>query len=146
MVYTTVHSCNHGTNRGCASSATLLILRVRLVLPYLCPRHALNLCFQHLGQGANQAFEDVDLMIELLEKCNPSAASPPTATLESIFTEFEKTRIPRSATLVKQAREQGESRVVEGVENCIKRNAAYREIWKDRESVTERMSHMYDEQ
>ena len=31
---------------------------------------------QHLGQGANQAFQDIDTLIALLDKHNPSTASP----------------------------------------------------------------------
>ncbi|GJE95746.1 hypothetical protein PsYK624_119330 [Phanerochaete sordida] len=30
----------------------------------------------HLVQGANQAYEDVDLLVELLEKHNPAAEAP----------------------------------------------------------------------
>ncbi|KAJ3559367.1 hypothetical protein NM688_g399 [Phlebia brevispora] len=99
----------------------------------------------HLGQGANQAFEDVGLLVELLDKHNPSSAPPSAAVLEAIFSELEKVRIPRTAALVKQARTQGESRVVDGVEACIKRNAAYREIWKDHDSVAKHMSHIYED-
>ena len=55
--------------------------------------------------------------------------------LKTIFTEFETTRIPRSATLVKEARKQGDSRVAEGVENCKQRNNAVRAIWKNDESI-----------
>ncbi|THH01139.1 hypothetical protein EW026_g1507 [Hermanssonia centrifuga] len=89
----------------------------------------------HLGQGANQAFEDIDLLISLLAQYNPIPHSPPTHVLENIFSELEKARIPRSSELVKKARLQGESRVTEGVEACIKRNNTYRDICKDQESV-----------
>ncbi len=85
--------------------------------------------YQHIGQGANQSFEDVDLLIELLDKYNPSAASPSTSTLQTIFKEFETVRIPRSSAMVKSARAQGECRVVQGVEACIERNKAVREQW-----------------
>ncbi|KAI0344757.1 FAD/NAD(P)-binding domain-containing protein [Trametopsis cervina] len=83
----------------------------------------------HLGQGANQAFEDIDHLITLLKTYNPSASSPPTLVLESLFTELESQRIPRSSAMVKGARAQGESRVVQGTEECIKRNQAIRERW-----------------
>lgn len=87
----------------------------------------------------------MNTLIELLEKHNPSAAPPSTSVLETIFSEFENVRLPRSARLVKQARMQGESRVVEGVEGCLKRNAIYREIWKNDESVIKHMGSMYED-
>ena len=96
-----------------------------------------------MGQGANQAFEDAHLLIELLQHYNPTAAAPSTEVLASVFTELEKIRIPRSAQLVKQARLQGESRVVQGAEACLKRNEAYRELWKDDETIIKNMGHMY---
>ncbi|KAI0365646.1 FAD/NAD-P-binding domain-containing protein [Pilatotrama ljubarskyi] len=76
----------------------------------------------HVGQGANQAFEDIYHLVRLLVKHNPDAASPSTELLSSIFTEYEKIRIPRTTGLVKLARKQGELRVVSGVEACKKRN------------------------
>ncbi|KAF7333483.1 FAD/NAD(P)-binding domain-containing protein [Mycena venus] len=57
----------------------------------------------HLGQGANQAFEDVDNLIRLL-----------AAALSAVFTEFEAVRMERTAALVRGARELGEKRVVGG--------------------------------
>ncbi|KAI9066575.1 FAD/NAD-P-binding domain-containing protein [Trametes sanguinea] len=76
----------------------------------------------HLGQGANQAFEDIYHLVRLLVKYNPEAGEPSTELLSQIFTEYESARIPRTSTLVKRAREQGEIRVVNGVEECKKRN------------------------
>ncbi|KAI0087302.1 hypothetical protein BDY19DRAFT_955012 [Irpex rosettiformis] len=90
----------------------------------------------HLGQGANQALEDVNTLVTLLETYNiSSSASPSTETLETMFTEMEARRIPESSKVVKGARRQGELRVVKGVEACIKRNNEYMEIWKNRESL-----------
>lgn len=62
-----------------------------------------------------------------------------------MFSELEKVRIPRSAKLVKQARAQGESRVVHGVEACMKRNATYREMWKDDETIVKNMSKILED-
>ncbi|KAH9858404.1 FAD/NAD-P-binding domain-containing protein [Lenzites betulinus] len=76
----------------------------------------------HLGQGANQAFEDIYHLVRLLVKHNPNAAQPSTELLGQIFREYESLRIERTASLVKQARHQGEVRVVNGVEECKKRN------------------------
>ena len=70
-------------------------------------------------------------MIELLEKYNPSAAPPSTSTLETVFSELEAIRIPRSSALVKAARAQGESRVVNGAEECKARNDVVRDLFRD---------------
>lgn len=85
----------------------------------------------HLGQGANQAYEDAATLIDLLEKHNPSAEPPSLATLSAAFTELVGIRLPRTAALVKQARAQGELRVTSGVEACIRRNNVYREMCAD---------------
>lgn len=77
---------------------------------------------QHLGQGANQAFEDIYHLVRLLLKYNPDAAGPSTELLGKVFREYETLRIERTTALVKQARHQGEVRVVNGVEECKKRN------------------------
>ncbi|EGN91846.1 hypothetical protein SERLA73DRAFT_173280 [Serpula lacrymans var. lacrymans S7.3] len=62
----------------------------------------------HLGQGANQAFEDVYHLMRFIVKYNPDASQPDTELLTKIFSEYESIRIPRSAALVKGARKQGE--------------------------------------
>jgi salicylate hydroxylase len=72
--------------------------------------------------------EDVGLLIDLLEKHNPSTGAPSSETLENVFTELEEVRIPRSAGAVKRARAQGETRVVSGTEACLARNKWYREL------------------
>ncbi|OSD03930.1 FAD/NAD-P-binding domain-containing protein [Trametes coccinea BRFM310] len=76
----------------------------------------------HLGQGANQAFEDIYHLVRLLVKYNPEAGNPPTTLLTNIFTEYESARISRTSALVKRARKQGEIRVVSGAEKGKKRN------------------------
>ena len=94
---------------------------------------------QHIGQGANQAIEDVGRLVDLLETHNPSGADPSSATLAVMFGELERERIPRTAELVKRARAQGEIRVVSGTEACIKRNNFYRELLKDEEAIRRRL-------
>lgn len=69
------------------------------------------------------------MLVELLLKHNPSGENPSTSILEAIYNELEAARIPRSSEMVKGARAQGESRVVHGVEACIKRNNDYRELY-----------------
>ncbi|KAI0356256.1 FAD/NAD-P-binding domain-containing protein [Trametes cingulata] len=80
----------------------------------------------HVGQGANQAFEDIYHLVRLLVKHNPDAGPPSTELLERVFSEYEQIRIPRTTELVKMARKQGELRVVSGVEACKKRNEILR--------------------
>ncbi|GJE94996.1 FAD-dependent monooxygenase [Phanerochaete sordida] len=92
----------------------------------------------HLGQGANQAYEDVDLLVELLEKHSPAAEPPSTATLQTVFAELERVRLPRTAEIVRQARAQGDMRVVAGVEAGMRRNNAVREMCADPAKLTER--------
>ena len=86
---------------------------------------------QHIGQGANQSYEDADLLVEVLEKHNPFAGHPSTATLATVFSELEKVRIPRTTDLVKRARMQGEFTVVKGVEACTVRNNKLRALCED---------------
>jgi salicylate hydroxylase len=79
---------------------------------------------QHLGQGANQSFEDIYHLTRLLG-AHPGAAED-SATLEMVFTEYERARIPRSSMLIDTARKHGDNRVVEGVEACLTRNQEVR--------------------
>ncbi|KAG1836722.1 hypothetical protein DFJ58DRAFT_817739 [Suillus subalutaceus] len=62
----------------------------------------------HLGQGANQAFEDIYHIMRLLKKYNPSAGHPSTELLSA------------------RARQQGEARVVEGIDACRVRDEKIR--------------------
>ena len=90
---------------------------------------------KHLGQGANQAFEDIDLLIQLLDKYNPDAAAPTTSTLDKVFSELAEARGPRISNMLKLAKAQGEARTAKGVEACIARNKAVRELWADEEAM-----------
>ena len=88
-----------------------------------------RIVIQHLGQGANQTFEDIYHLTRLLG-AHPSAAED-SATLEKVFTEYEQARIPRSSMLIEMARNQGESRVVKGIEACLVRNRQVRAFMLD---------------
>ena len=81
----------------------------------------------------------MELLTALLEKHNPSGQPPSTQTLETIFSELEAVRIPRSSAMVQGARAQGESRVVQGAEACKARNDAYRKDWSDPDAMMEKM-------
>lgn len=70
--------------------------------------------------------------MRLLIKHNPTGGAPSTEVLESVFTELEQRRIPRTSELVKRAREEGDSiRVVSGVEAGKKRNDIVRRMFAD---------------
>ncbi|KAI0707815.1 FAD/NAD(P)-binding domain-containing protein [Earliella scabrosa] len=83
----------------------------------------------HIGQGANQAFEDIYHLVRLLNKHNPTASPPSTEVLSSAFSELEQLRILRTSEFVKRARKTGELRVVSGVEECKKRNDILRTMF-----------------
>ncbi|KAG1881389.1 hypothetical protein C8R48DRAFT_680793 [Suillus tomentosus] len=80
----------------------------------------------HLGQGANQAFEDIYHLMRLLKKYNPSTGQPSTELLSQVFIDYQDLRLPRTSELVRGARQQGEVRVVEGIEACRVRNEKVR--------------------
>jgi salicylate hydroxylase len=86
---------------------------------------------QHLGQGANQALEDIYHLVRLLNKHNASASQPSTKTLEQVFQEYQGLRIPVTTKLVKEARRRGEVRVVSGVEACKRRNELVKAAFSD---------------
>lgn len=70
-------------------------------------------------------------MTALLDQYNSNREALPTSELVRVFQAFEGVRIERTSMLVQKAREQGNSRVVAGVEKCKERNEAYRQIMKD---------------
>lgn len=86
---------------------------------------------QHLGQGANQSYEEVGILIDLLEKYNPAAAPLSTSALKAVFAEFERMRLSLRAALVKKAHTQGEMHAVASVEECIKHDSFYRDRCAD---------------
>ncbi|EIW83288.1 FAD/NAD(P)-binding domain-containing protein [Coniophora puteana RWD-64-598 SS2] len=85
----------------------------------------------HLGQGANQSFEDVYHLVRVLYKFNPDAGQPSTETLSKAFAEYEGVRLHRTTQMVQGARERGESRVLEDPEAIRARNKALRESLSD---------------
>ncbi|KAG2034169.1 hypothetical protein BDR03DRAFT_1093926 [Suillus americanus] len=95
----------------------------------------------HLGQGANQAFEDIYHFMRLLRKHNPSAGQLSTELLLRVFTDYQDLRLLRTSELVRGARQQGELRVVEGVDACRARDEAIRTrlnddaAWKARDEM-----------
>ena len=78
----------------------------------------------HLGQGANQAFEDIYHLLRQLKLHKISATNPiSTEALEAVFRDYENVRISRSTKLVEGARTEGDKvRVVHGIEACKARD------------------------
>ncbi|KAG8870958.1 hypothetical protein FRB97_009219, partial [Tulasnella sp. 331] len=80
----------------------------------ILPHHS----FYYLGQGTNQAFEDIYHFDHILAGYIPPPAMTPasTALLDIIFTEYETLRIARTSSMAKAARAQGDMRVLLGEE------------------------------
>ncbi|KAF8318801.1 FAD/NAD(P)-binding domain-containing protein [Clavulina sp. PMI_390] len=85
----------------------------------------------HLGQGANQAFEDIYHLVRLLN-LHTSPPHPSNATLKTVFEEYTTKRLARTSALTKGARAQGELRLVHGAEACVARNQRFRSLWGDK--------------
>ncbi|KAJ7594751.1 hypothetical protein C8J56DRAFT_1002540 [Mycena floridula] len=95
----------------------------------------------HIGQGANQAFEDVYHLVRVLQKLN-SEGSPSTEALTKAFAEYQSIRLTRTSELVKEARRTGETRTAQGLENAKRRNQGLREVWQDKDNIIAYMSHL----
>lgn len=89
---------------------------------------------QHLGQGANQAFEDVSTLTELLYAYIPPSAllgrTAVSSTLSTVFDKLDACRIPRTSALVRGAREMGRQRVLpSGSKDAEERDRQTKEDW-----------------
>lgn len=65
-------------------------------------------------------------MMRLLKKYNPSTGQPSTELLSQVFSDYQDLRISRTSELVRRARQQGEARVVEGIDACRVRDEKIR--------------------
>ncbi|KAF8488077.1 hypothetical protein JB92DRAFT_3018283 [Gautieria morchelliformis] len=85
----------------------------------------------HLGQGANQALEDVSTLTELLQTYAPSdSGALATSTLRTVFDKLDASRIPRTSALVRGARKVGSQRVLPSVsQDAEERNRKTVEDW-----------------
>jgi hypothetical protein len=105
--------------------------------PLLLSRHLPRVfsSHQHLGQGANQALEDVSALSDLLlTHAPPSAFSdghyPTTSLLHNAFNQLDARRIPRTSALVRDARAMGQQRVLpSGSKDAEERNRQTKENW-----------------
>ncbi|KIJ39056.1 hypothetical protein M422DRAFT_32902 [Sphaerobolus stellatus SS14] len=92
----------------------------------------------HLGQGANQALEDVRLLMDLLSKHIPPAeiSSVSLDTFKLVADQMDAIRIPRTSTLVKGAREVGKMRVLpNGSPEARERARKLKEDWEQPDDV-----------
>jgi salicylate hydroxylase len=78
---------------------------------------------KHIRHGANQSFDGIDLLINLVEKHNPSAQPPTLSALGIIFEELEKVRIPQTSEMVGKSRLAAQKAIVHGVNQCMARNS-----------------------
>lgn len=69
--------------------------------------------------------------MRLLGKHNPSADQLSTELLLRVFIDYQDLRLLRTSELVREARRQGEIRVVEGVDACRARDEAIRTRFND---------------
>ncbi|RAH75092.1 FAD-dependent oxidoreductase [Aspergillus aculeatinus CBS 121060] len=106
----------------------------------------------HIGQGANQALEDCYHLSRLLPDLQQSSISAAETTqlndvsLIEIFRAFAQLRQPRTSKLVKEARRQGEQRVVVGgPTRCRERDARIAVAWKDSEVLLENFDRLLRE-
>ncbi|KAF7977762.1 hypothetical protein HWV62_2862 [Athelia sp. TMB] len=98
----------------------------------------------HLGQGANQAFEDIYHLVRLLVKHNPTASPLPTEKLSEIFEEYQILRKARTTALVRGARAMGELRSTSGVEACLARNEIVKNMYTDEAKLLGQMAFLFD--
>ncbi|KAL5523567.1 hypothetical protein ACEPAG_7740 [Sanghuangporus baumii] len=86
----------------------------------------------HLGQGANQAFEDIYHLVRALTMHHPSPITPATTSqLTAAFAEYERVRLPRSSELVRRARARGDKRVENIDFNNLEAMERRENIWKE---------------
>lgn len=139
MGYTTARSWRRGTKGASCFSATQRTLRHLYVfhmgfayIPALTVIHRA----QHIGQGANQAFEDIYHLVLALQQHHPHPPAqvprpPTTAQLRAALASSEQTRRARTALLVARARGHGDMRVVGDVAKAQRRDDAVRRRWLD---------------
>ncbi|GJJ10473.1 hypothetical protein Clacol_004699 [Clathrus columnatus] len=93
----------------------------------------------HLGQGANQALEDVKMLTELLFNHLPPSRFSTLTSIQDLNVAFETLndkRISRTSTLVAKAREVGRLRVLPSNNvKAEKRNVMIREEWSQSNEI-----------
>ncbi|KAJ9634040.1 hypothetical protein H2204_006588 [Knufia peltigerae] len=93
-------------------------------------------------RGANQSLEDCWHLAQLL----PDADSQcDISELKDAFQKYAEKRQPRTAELVKAARQGGKIRVVHGEEACRKRDGMVKRMYADEEAMAVRVHNLYKE-
>lgn len=99
-----------------------------------------------MGQGANQALEDVRTLIDLLlDHLPPSKTSTNISEVQAVFSSLTEKRIPRTSTLVAKAREVGRLRVLPSSTSSVEaqeRNARIQKEWTQDDKI---LLKMYEE-
>jgi len=92
----------------------------------------------HVGQGANQAWEDCVILVKFLKEhlCITTTTPDNYRTgLEKAFTDYEKIRIPRTTSMAQKARLQGGVRVCSDVRECERRDEELRHAFDDMDKL-----------
>ncbi|KAE8362097.1 hypothetical protein BDV27DRAFT_132034 [Aspergillus caelatus] len=96
----------------------------------------------HLGQGANQALEDCYHLMQYMP-CIVSGSVDYAERLDcldsdlpSLFQAYAERRQPRTSALVKEARAQGDKRVVTSPALCKERDAVIAAAWSDPDAIS----------
>jgi salicylate hydroxylase len=97
------------------------------------------------GQGANQALEDCYMLSELLSVMDADADEPSPQALAEAFRSFAQQRQPRTTALVRQARAQGEQRVVTGQVDLEQRDENIRRLWSDKTQLRRTFDDLFKE-
>lgn len=131
MGYTTARSWRRGIKGASCFSATQRTLR-HLYVFHMGFAYIPALTAQHIGQGANQAFEDIYHLVLALQQHHPHPPAqvprpPTTAQLRAALASSEQTRRARTALLVARARVHGDMRVAK----AQRRDDAVRRRWLD---------------
>ncbi|KNG83919.1 hypothetical protein ANOM_008338 [Aspergillus nomiae NRRL 13137] len=95
----------------------------------------------HLGQGANQALEDCYHLMQYMPCVEPGSVDYAgklkslDSDLPSLFQAYAERRQPRTSALVKEARAQGDRRVVATPALCKQRDAVIAAAWSDPDAI-----------
>ncbi|OGM43957.1 hypothetical protein ABOM_007996 [Aspergillus bombycis] len=95
----------------------------------------------HLGQGANQALEDCYHLMQYMPCIESGGVDDAEklksfgADLPSLFQAYAERRQPRTSALVKEARAQGDRRVVATPTRCKERDAVIAAAWSDPNAI-----------
>ncbi len=96
----------------------------------------------HLGQGANQGFEDCWHLSQMLPDANKDLE---TTRLVEVFQRYAEKRQARTTAQVKGARALGQLRCTTGKEACKQRNETIKKLYVDEAAVKARLDDLYSQ-